>query len=592
MEKDNVEILKHEEHIEVDIIQLWQFLTKLCSTSMMLNNDYIKELLNLEDIDVIKDIHNYMNKFVSLPTSFSERLTNLIQLDLSNNNLKDLPYSLCLLKSLEHLALNNNQFSCLPSVVANLKSLKSLKVHNNYIKEISESIGNLENLEDLDLSYNKLTDIPFAYKKLHRLKCFSLAKNNFSKIPDCISAGMRNLEILDLSQNKYIILDIPLYSIHIKRLYARQNDICPAFPKWILTSKYYELEEVSLDYTVFKNFYFPNETSVSNIKKLSMVQCKLSQANLQNIIKRLKHIESINIGNNTQISKCNIFWFLPIQDIQDKSNLKEISAHRTGIPMIPKYINELVNLIMIDVSFNSINWLPDEICYLTNLQTLIINNNLLSYLPDSIGQLQSLKKLKANHNLLTRTPSSMIYLNNLKFLDLYNNEILSAREIIINLTCLQGMDLEQNYFSTTDLPITKSHYENLRCALLQHENGQSRALIGPKVEPIYDEEKSYCSSYSTRDSFDNVEVYESDDSPEFVEENWDDFDSADEFDPHECKEPTLQPSFSYCELALFRQRFCPADLHAKPIAECIARMINDGSLSWKTEFAEGQFDDV
>ncbi|XP_047348231.1 leucine-rich repeat protein soc-2-like isoform X2 [Vespa velutina] len=576
MEKDNLKILVYQEQSESTVNQCWPCLIESSNKNSVPMNNYTKGSLNLKSILYIQNIYNSSNKL--LPN----KLTNLIKLDLSDNYLKDLPDYLDLLKNLQHLILNNNQLSCLPSVIGNLEKLVSLKVHNNNIKEIPENIGNLSNLEDLDLSSNKLRDIPGTYKMLNRLKYLSLANNNFMCTPDCLRTGMCSLEMLDLSQNNHIMLNVPLCSIKIKRFYAKENDICPSFLNWIFTNKYYKLEEVLLDYTVFQKFNFPSEEiPMLNITKLSMIQCQLSEQLLSEIIKRLKCPESLNIGNDEITKKGNTFWVLPIKDIQDKSNLKEINLRKTNIPMIPKCINEFLTLVTIDASCNNITWLPDEICDLHNLQNLIINNNLLVSLPDSIGQLASLKTLIASYNALTCLPSSMMHLNNLQFLDLYDNKFFTATDININMTCLQGIDLEQNYFSTNDLP----SYENLRAVLLEYWIKEFREVGLKKESECSDDNESLHSFYSYKINDD--ELQEVQNSSEWVEENWDDSEnSADEFDPNEYWKPKLRqcsPIFAY-KRQILQSHFCPADLHAKSILKHFRQMLNNDTFSSNTEF--------
>uniref|UniRef100_A0A7N2RB02 ADP-ribosyl cyclase/cyclic ADP-ribose hydrolase n=1 Tax=Quercus lobata TaxID=97700 RepID=A0A7N2RB02_QUELO len=57
-------------------------------------------------------------------------LSSLTYLDLSNCNLKEIPYDIACLFSLEDLILCGNNFSCLPESIAQLSNLKVLKVHN------------------------------------------------------------------------------------------------------------------------------------------------------------------------------------------------------------------------------------------------------------------------------------------------------------------------------------------------------------------------------------------------------------------------------------------------------------------------------
>ncbi|XP_015180987.1 PREDICTED: protein LAP2-like isoform X2 [Polistes dominula] len=585
MEEINPKVLAYKEQTESTINYCQNSRMELSGMNSISMNNYNEESANLKSMLHIQDSCNLKKEF--LP----KKLTNLIKLDLTNCYLTDLPKYLCLLKNLQHLVLNNNQLSCLPNVVGDLKELISLKVHNNNLKEVPENISYLLNLEDLDLSFNKLTDIPCTYKMLNRLKYLSLANNNLICIPDCIKTGMSSLEMLVLSQNNHIMLNISLRSKNIKRFYATNNGICSSFPKWIFNNIYNQLEEVFLDHTVFENFHFSrNNVSISNIKKLSMIECKLSEKILKEIFQRLKSPESLNFGNSVLTANRNLFCLLPIQDIKTKSSLKDINICKTNIAMIPKRINEFLALVTIDISYNYITWLPDEICDLHNLQNLIINDNLLVSLPDSIGQLASLKTLKASNNALTSLPSSIMHLNNLQFLDLYNNELFKETYVNINMTTLQGIDLEQNYFLTNDLPITYN-YEHLRAALLKYWNEKFR-VVGLKKEPVYDDE--FVDSLRTLDTSDD-KLSEEQTSFEWSKENWDESsDSAEEFDPNECWKPKLircSPLVA-CKRKNLKEYFCPADLHAKPILEYVQQMIDSGILSSNTEFETGQFDDA
>ena len=57
-------------------------------------------------------------------------LSSLTHLDLSNCNLKEIPYDIACLFSLEDLILSGNNFSCLPESIAQLSNLNCLRVDN------------------------------------------------------------------------------------------------------------------------------------------------------------------------------------------------------------------------------------------------------------------------------------------------------------------------------------------------------------------------------------------------------------------------------------------------------------------------------
>lgn len=90
-----------------------------------------------------------------------EELYNLKELDLSKENLTEIPDS-----------------------IGNLINLRTLLFYNNKLTKIPDSIGNLYNLELLNLRDNNLTEIPDSLKNLSNLKYLYLGHNRLIKIPD------------------------------------------------------------------------------------------------------------------------------------------------------------------------------------------------------------------------------------------------------------------------------------------------------------------------------------------------------------------------------------------------------------------------
>lgn len=111
-------------------------------------------------------------------------LNNLQKLNLSGNKLTDIPSEVNGLKSLlvlnlsgneitggsvsaehlERLYLNNNKLSSIPSGIANLKHLKGLYLYMNNITVLEENLLNIKTLEILLVQYNKIKDEPDAFK--------------------------------------------------------------------------------------------------------------------------------------------------------------------------------------------------------------------------------------------------------------------------------------------------------------------------------------------------------------------------------------------------------------------------------------------
>ena len=128
------------------------------------------------------------NPFNGIPEVI-KRLINIKKLIASNINIKELSADFFNnFNRLEWLDLSNNNISELPDSIDNLKVLKFLYLYNNKFNEIPEFVTHLPNLRELNLSENYITKIPdWIYdKKFNNLTIFllktpindSIKKNN------------------------------------------------------------------------------------------------------------------------------------------------------------------------------------------------------------------------------------------------------------------------------------------------------------------------------------------------------------------------------------------------------------------------------
>ena len=109
-----------------------------------------------------------------------DKLTDLIKLDLSNNNISNVK-GLENLKNLESLNLSQNNLSEIKGL-ENLKNLKSLNLSQNNLSEV-KALKNLENLEYLNLNDNNIYTLPSSLEfKFFELKIsLELSGNPISK---------------------------------------------------------------------------------------------------------------------------------------------------------------------------------------------------------------------------------------------------------------------------------------------------------------------------------------------------------------------------------------------------------------------------
>lgn len=95
-------------------------------------------------------------QLTNLPDSVLSR-TDLTTLNLSNNQLTGLPAGISQLTNLQVLNIENNRLESLPPEISQLKNLRQILVNNNRLKTLQPELGKMTWLELLDVSGN---DIP------------------------------------------------------------------------------------------------------------------------------------------------------------------------------------------------------------------------------------------------------------------------------------------------------------------------------------------------------------------------------------------------------------------------------------------------
>jgi hypothetical protein len=94
-------------------------------------------------------------------------------------------------------------------------------------------------------------------------------------------------------------------------------------------------------------------------------------------------------------------------------NLQTLQINQTLVSIIPRSIENLQNLIILDLTGNRINYISDRIGNLRNLQGLYLGNNRIRTLPETIGNLTSLTDLDISNNSIEFLPQSITNLASL-----------------------------------------------------------------------------------------------------------------------------------------------------------------------------------
>ena len=95
--------------------------------------------------------------------------------------IKYFPLDLYNVANITALDLSCNELTEIPAEISKFKSLNQLKLHHNNLKFISPEIGKLKKLYELDVSYNKLTNLPSTIKNLKKLGILKCSFNPLSE---------------------------------------------------------------------------------------------------------------------------------------------------------------------------------------------------------------------------------------------------------------------------------------------------------------------------------------------------------------------------------------------------------------------------
>ena len=196
-------------------------LTQLESLDLSYNN-IIEISQNITILQNLKSLNLLGNKFRDFPSVLGN-LPNLVilrlslsslqlvpkwlyqiqelSLDLSNNQLKNLPECLTSISNLTHLNLSRNKLKNLPNFITNLMNLTYLDLSFNKLTNLPKSINQLSKLTRLNLTFNELKNLPESISQLSNLICLDMSFNQFEKLPESISQ-LSNLTILILSENR------------------------------------------------------------------------------------------------------------------------------------------------------------------------------------------------------------------------------------------------------------------------------------------------------------------------------------------------------------------------------------------------------
>lgn len=193
------------------------------------NSTYIKITANLE----------------IFPKELYTLVDTLEVLDLTDNNLSDLPDDFDRFKKLKRIFLSNNQFNHVPKILAKLPNLSMIGMRNNKIKIFEENSLPLTT-RWLILTDNELETLPYFIGDLKFLQKFMLSGNKLTSLPNSLSK-CTNLELLRIAANNLNTFPKFLLSLpKLSWLAYSSNPFCKKHPDTNLGLKLIDWNELSI----------------------------------------------------------------------------------------------------------------------------------------------------------------------------------------------------------------------------------------------------------------------------------------------------------------------------------------------------------
>lgn len=139
-------------------------------------------------------------QLTEFPLEIFELADSLEVLDLSNNQLSELPDGFECLVNLRILFLTNNDFEKIPAVIARCPKLEMISFKSNRLTLVDENVLPVDT-RWLILTENNIESLPYSMGQLHRLQKLALAGNQLTHLPKSM-ANCKNLELARLSANR------------------------------------------------------------------------------------------------------------------------------------------------------------------------------------------------------------------------------------------------------------------------------------------------------------------------------------------------------------------------------------------------------
>ena len=290
------------------------------------------------------------------------------------------------------------------------RGLRTLDVSDNNIQELPRNIGMCASLESLLVRNNRLAEFPASAKQLKTLTHLDVSGNSFEGVPEMLTYTPL-IRILDLSRNQ------------IRNLYRTIDDVTTAgFSDALKSGKRAKVKGDA------EKFEGRRLRQIIDLKVMDRVAAKLRSENRSKQVGalfQLYNLEKLSLASNHvkllpgSVARFTLLKELNMShneledmppDIGDLVRLRRIDLSHNGLYGVPMEMGKLVKVKYLDVSHNKLLSLPDEIGKMTSLTDLNFEHNDLKFLPVTLEALETcLTKLNADANRIMDPPAEILH---------------------------------------------------------------------------------------------------------------------------------------------------------------------------------------
>lgn len=294
---------------------------------------------------LLQDLYLFDNPCLySLPVSLKNCI-RIKYISISNCNFYEFPKVLCELKNIVDLDISRNQINNIPDEISNLKELEFLKCNNTKIISLPESIKYCEKLKEFHAKFSYLEKLPLNIGDFKELSYLDLQGTKIRTLPDTIG-NCSSLERLYLNYTS--LENLPKSLVKLKKILEIFTDYTPFNQE----NQIIDLDISREGYFNIRGNYTVKFTSPFQNERDKKIEFLISQDNFYipekykcNICYDIFKIPRTTMEGNTYCKDCILKWFSE-KDTDPNIN-KKIKDKR----IFPHYLFENELNLFIDDSY-------------------------------------------------------------------------------------------------------------------------------------------------------------------------------------------------------------------------------------------------